>query len=279
MKTNNLTLYYDKDCPLCVWYTGIFLKYKLLKPKGRICYNDAILTGDFPFDEELARNKIALYNADTKQVMYGIDSMLEILAQAFPFIKIIGKFAPIYWFLNQLYNFISYNRKIVAPVHMCASKTSCIPTRSWFWRIVFLFFCGVVVHFIVTHFFTTYISRFYIGNKIYGDFILFTFQALFQVMCCFLFKEKNIYDYLGHLCFVSFIGALILQFFSIGLHLFSLVNINVELLGYVCYGMVFMIMFFMHYKRVHDGGFDSRLTYSWIILRLLIYPLAFKLFN
>jgi predicted DCC family thiol-disulfide oxidoreductase YuxK len=275
MKTlTNHTLLYDQDCPLCHWYTNLFLKYKLLDENGRIAFQE-VDEANFPLvDFELARNKIALVNRINGEVYYGIDSLAKVLGTNFWIVSYFLKFKFIHWFFEQLYNFISYNRKIVIPVS-CNKSASCNPSRNWFWRIVFIFFCAVVVNLIVGHYFTRHLSSFFIGNPVYGDSIYFMGQLLFQWIVCLLLGERNWYDYLGHVSFVSFLGALMLGFFGLGLSLLGYFHIQIQLLQPFCYGMVYAWMFLDHRKRLEIADMDWRLTYTWLIYRLMIYPFAF----
>ena len=275
MKTlSNHLFLYDKDCPLCRWYTDLFLKYKLLNEENRVAYQD-IKQENFKYvDFSIARNKIALIDCDKQRVIYGIDAITVMLSMPFPFVKYCMKVKPIYWVMEKVYSFISMNRKIIIPVN-CSQKGSCNPTRSWFWRIVFIVFCGLIVNIVVGNFFTHHLQKYFIGNALYGDTIYFSIQILFQIVACRFFKEKNIYDYLGQLAFVSFLGALLLGFFGLGISILQHFNIQVEMLSPFCYGVVFCFMFFEHQRRIKTMEIVSRLTYTWLLIRILMYPLAF----
>ncbi len=278
MKTlNQHTLVYDKDCPLCDWYTGMFLKYNLLDEKGREDYTDVINNNLFQFDTAKAKNKIALVNRENGDVTYGIDSMLKVLGYRFSFVRILGKFPPIYWFLTQLYNFITYNRKVVIASD-CNKLGSCVPSRNMFWRVFFILFCGVITTWIVDSYFFNRLDEYYIGTRIITDASLFIAQLAFQYVACLILKEKNIYDYIGQVAFVSFLGALLLLGFSLGLQFLSLFHLNIELLEILCYGVVVAFMFFEHKRRVYVAGNNAWLSWTWVLFRLLAYPFAFSLF-
>ncbi len=275
MKTlSNHTLLFDQDCPLCHWYTDIFLKYKLIDHQGRIAFQE-IDEANFPMvDFDLARNKIALVNRINGTVYYGVDSLSKILGNSFGFVTFFMKFKLIHWFFEQLYNFISYNRKIVIPVS-CNNSSSCNPSKNWFWRILFIVFCAVSVNLIVGYYFTHHLADYFIGNPNYGDSLYFVGQLVFQLLVCKLFNERNWYDYLGHVSFVSFLGAILLGFFSLGLDVLENFHIQIQLFQPFCYGIVYAWMFLDHRKRLKIADMDWRLTYTWLIYRLMIYPFAF----
>jgi len=255
----------------------MFLKYNLLDEKGREDYTDVINQNLFQFDIAKAKNKIALVNRENGDLTYGIDSMLKVLGHRFLFVRILGKFAPIYWFLTQLYNFITYNRKVVIASD-CNKIGSCVPSRNVFWRVCFIIFSGLVTTWIVDAYFFTRLNEYYIGTRVITDASVFVGQLGFQYVMCLLLKEKNIYDYLGQVAFVSFLGALLLLGFTIGLHVFTWLGFAIQFLEILCYGVVAAFMFFEHKRRVKVAGHNIWLSWTWVLFRLLVYPFAFSLF-
>ncbi len=268
-------LIYDQDCPLCVWYTKQFLNWGILNEKERVPYFEAIQRTDLAFDQELSQNKIAYVTATGKTTLYGIDSLLAVLGNKWKWIEITGKMPVIYQLLQVLYVFISYNRKVIAPVN-CNTSFTCNPSKNWMWRISFIALIALFLNFSVTHYFTTHLQAFYIANKTYGDLLFFLGQFVFQGVVFYLLNERNFYDYAGQIAFVSFLGALLLGIFDIGLLLFQSFGFETELLVGVCYGIVYLFMVYEHTRRLKILGFSKWLTLSWIAYRLLIYPIAFK---
>ena len=49
--TANKAIIYDDTCPLCVWYTGAFVKTGMLKENNRISFNE--LTGKSEITEQM----------------------------------------------------------------------------------------------------------------------------------------------------------------------------------------------------------------------------------
>jgi predicted DCC family thiol-disulfide oxidoreductase YuxK len=77
----NKILIYDDNCPLCTWYSGLFVKYGYLNADGRKPFStlDSELLAKIDFDK--SRNEIPLLDTTTNKVLYGIDALLEILDQ------------------------------------------------------------------------------------------------------------------------------------------------------------------------------------------------------
>jgi hypothetical protein len=44
MKTTTKILLYDDYCPLCTWYSGLFVKFHLLEPGNRVAFSKADLS-------------------------------------------------------------------------------------------------------------------------------------------------------------------------------------------------------------------------------------------
>src|SRR5215510_3037234 len=106
----NKILIYDDNCPLCTWYSGLFVKYGFLNEDGRKPFSkldDRLLS---QIDFARSRNEIPLLNTSTHEVVYGIDALLEVLDQKAPFIKTTGKFGPLTWILKKIYKLVSFNR-------------------------------------------------------------------------------------------------------------------------------------------------------------------------
>src|SRR6218665_1376222 len=120
---NQLYILYDEACPLCNLYNKKFIAYGFINQEARLPYSQAVQENRLQFDHELAKNKIALVNAESSETLYGIDSLLYILGTKIPFIQKVGQWNPIHFLLEQLYSFISFNRKAIAPVHIC--ETNC----------------------------------------------------------------------------------------------------------------------------------------------------------
>src|SRR5258706_13458694 len=81
MKADTRILLYDDYCPLCTWYSGIFVKSGLLKPENRIPFSKADIEILTTIDMEKGKDEIPLFDTKTQTTLYGIDALLEILGQ------------------------------------------------------------------------------------------------------------------------------------------------------------------------------------------------------
>lgn len=272
----NISLLYDEDCPLCRWYTRLFVKYGILDTDGRISYNKYVVLYPTKVNADLAQTKIACINHQTNQVYYGIDGLLLVLGNRFKMIQILGNFKPINLLLKLLYLFFSYNRRIFAPVAKRTVECACEPPKSILWRSIFIVLLSFVTYLIVGWYFEHFLAHYMLPNTP-NDLILLIAQIGFQWGAFLLFRQKNSYDYLGHLVFTSFLGALLLAFFGIGLHTLSLFRIETEFLAIVCYGITILFMFLEHKRRIQLKEWTWKLTISWVVFRILIYPFVFQL--
>ena len=137
----NKVLVYDDNCPLCTWYSGLFVKYGFLNADGRKPFStlDDNLLSNIDFDK--SRNEIPLLDTSTNKVLYGIDALLEILDQKIPFIKATGNFAPLKWVLKKVYKLISYNRKVIIAKKCGQGRIDCSPDNNYLYRFIFMALC------------------------------------------------------------------------------------------------------------------------------------------
>ena len=272
----NISLLYDEDCPLCRWYTRLFVKYGLLPPAGRISFSQYISLHPNEVDENIAQTKIACVDHQTNQVLYGINGLIVILGNRFKIVEILGNFKPINWLLKLLYLFVSYNRRIVAPAPKKEMGCNCEPAISVFWRIIFISVMSFLTYLIVHWYFTNFLTGYLVINPV-NDLLLLIAQIGFQWLAFTSLRQTNSYDYLGHLVFTSFLGALILLFLGLGIQMLSLTGIQTNFLTVVCYGITVACMFFEHKRRIALKEWSWKLSLSWILFRICIYPLVFQL--
>jgi predicted DCC family thiol-disulfide oxidoreductase YuxK len=266
----NHVLLYDEDCPLCHWYSNLFIKNKLLDSHGRESYIDAVNQKKYPIDAVTAQNKIALVNILTNEVYYGADSMVKILSNSFPIIGKLYNIKPINWFIKGLYSFVSFNRKIVIPTD-CNKLSTCSPTRNLFWRAYFIVFFTLLNSFI----FNAFISACLPFHASYFKYfvILFCLQLLLTWIACKLLKEPNVYDYLGQIVFIIFLCSLLLIIPILIAKIFLIYNINADLLLYGVGIGIGIFALLQHNKRVKLAGFNKNLAIAWPIIIGVTYLL------
>jgi predicted DCC family thiol-disulfide oxidoreductase YuxK len=144
MKTNNKTIIYDDTCPMCTWYTGVFVKTGLIEPEGRKAFSNIEPQILATIDLQRGKNEIPLVDMATGQVHYGIDAMLEVLGQKLPWVKTIGNCKPIKWFLYRLYRLVTYNRRVIVAPAAHPNAFDCTPDFNRRYRIYFMVLCLAV---------------------------------------------------------------------------------------------------------------------------------------
>ncbi|MNY22041.1 hypothetical protein D3C86_1556270 [compost metagenome] len=178
-------------------------------------------------------------------------------------------------FLKLLYLLISYNRKIIVPTPVKKIDCACEPTKSILWRAVFIIVISLLTSLSVNWYFDLFLTEYMLNNPPH-DLVLLSAQIGFQGLIFLLLKQENSYDYLGHLAFTSFLGSLLLVFFGVGIRFLGVLGIQAGFLPVVCYGIVFAFMFFEHKRRLGLKGWTWKLSLSWILFRIAIYPLVFQ---
>ena len=138
MKATNKILLYDDYCPLCTWYSGLFVRCGLLEADNRVAFSKADLSVLTAIDIEKGKDEIPLFDPATGQTVYGIDSLLEILGQKVPCILKLGNMTAIKWVLKKIYKLVSCNRKVIVARKCGPGTFDCSPGFDLRYRIAFL---------------------------------------------------------------------------------------------------------------------------------------------
>ncbi|HEV7782991.1 MAG TPA: DCC1-like thiol-disulfide oxidoreductase family protein [Chitinophagaceae bacterium] len=139
----NKILIYDDNCPFCTWYSNLFVRYGFLDREGRKDFSSLSPALLEQIDMDRSRNEIPLLDKTTGKVHYGIDALLELLGQKFPWIKKTGRVAPVNWFLRKLYKLVSFNRKLIVARKCSEGVIDCSPDVNYFYRLAFMTICLV----------------------------------------------------------------------------------------------------------------------------------------
>ena len=137
MKANKI-LVYDDYCPLCTWYSDLFVKYKFIEAENRVPFSTVKPEILNAIDVDKAKDEIPLFDDETKETQYGIDALLAILGQRWPAIKSIGNHTGAKFFLKRLYKLVSYNRKVIVAKRCGDGRFDCSPGFNIFYRILFM---------------------------------------------------------------------------------------------------------------------------------------------
>ena len=208
----NKILVYDDNCPLCTWYSGLFVKHGFLQAEGRKPFStlDDNLLAKIDFDK--SRNEIPLLDTSTHNVVYGIDALLDILDQKIPFIKAMGNFAPLKWVLKRIYKLFSFNRKVIVAKKCGPASIDCSPDQNYLYRFIFMAVC-LVFNTLMLYFFRNNV----LGKLPYYHLDLYELQAAhfaFVIINCTLassFSKSKRYDYLGQVNMLALTVILLLM--------------------------------------------------------------------
>jgi predicted DCC family thiol-disulfide oxidoreductase YuxK len=265
MKTlNNHTLLYDEDCPVCNLYTSGFIKAKMLDNQGRKPFIAITNEEENYIDLERAKNEIALVDNKNKKVFYGMDSLLKVIGNSFPWMERVGNWKPINYIVKKLYKFISYNRKVIAP-NKNTNKTSiqCIPSFNVKYRIFYI---------ILATLFTTVVLYKYAKlitllpeASFSREILLATGQIVFQYVFIQKINKQEQLNYIGNLVTVSVMGSLLLLPILL-LNQFIIINKFIIL---AWFGITVSLMILEHNRRTNILNLPKYLTITWILYRLL----------
>jgi len=273
---NDLVIIYDADCPMCRWYTGKFVQYNFLTPNGIEPYQQIGPFTKTQIDMQKARNHIALLNKKTGEVTYGVNSILTILGQRWKWIKTAANTKLIAPLLSVIYDFISFNRKIIAPAPR-RSYLDCAPDLNLGYRLAFVFCAMLLVEFTAGAFFKQWFPTYTRYNTIHWrESILFISQIVFQGLFAILLKEKQKIEYISHVAVVAAYGGLLLvpmHFFLLGMAHFGL---QTAFLAPAILGAVLMAMFMEHKRRINLMGYKPMLSYTWVLFRVVLFFLLFN---
>jgi predicted DCC family thiol-disulfide oxidoreductase YuxK len=268
----NKILVYDDNCPLCNWYSGLFVKYGFLSADGRKPFStlDENLLSKIDFDK--SRNEIPLLDTSTLKVFYGIDALLEILDSKIPLIKRAGNILPIKWFLKKLYKLVSFNRKVIVAKKCGVGNIDCAPATNYFYRFIFM---------TVSLLFNT-IMLFPLHTNLFSDLSYYhlavdEMQAahfVFVVANCTLaltFTKEKSYEYLGQVNMLALTVILLLLPLLLMNILFTAEWFN------TVYLIATTVIIFKEYIRRMEYA-DILPKYKWVISLNMLCLTGFILF-
>lgn len=263
-KLKNHTLVYDTDCPLCEVYTKGFIRAGMLDESGRVEYGCAQVPA--AFNNQRARDEIALVDYETGTVTYGIDSLIKVIGHSFPLLKFVLGFALVRYPLGVLYSFISYNRKVIAPPNEFERRGSCTPTYNLGYRVAYIVFAWLVTSLILSG----YAKHLYplLPESNFGrEFIICGGQIIFQLVFVRFMTRDRLMHYIGNMMTVSLIGGLLLLPMMILARVFDVTNVLVFL---AWFGLVVTFMHLLHLKRVKMLGISEMAMVTWVVYYGLI---------
>lgn len=266
MKTlHNHIILYDAECPMCKLYTRGFVKSGMLSESGREAYQKMPERVCPYVDRNRAVNEIALVNIQTGEVLYGIDSMIKIICNAYPILNPILQWRPLSWFLRKLYAFISYNRRVIIPATHKIEGNDIQPAFRKSYRILYLIFAWILTALILSRY-AFQLQELVPTGKWYREWLVCGGQILFQGSIVGFYARSKTWDYLGNLMTISLAGALaLLPFLLIGKLLAATVWFYTAAFLFVA-----GLMFLEHLRRSKLLRLGWLLSFTWLLYRCIL---------
>lgn len=265
MLTNHKLLL-DQHCPMCQLYGKGFKKMGLIDSETINYYqtvDEAVFSN---INQRRAKSEVALYNENTGETTYGIDSFLTILGHRSALLRSLFKQVWLHWPLTKLYRFISFNRHIIAGHSVPVSARACVPPVHYGYRWTYIVLTAIFTGFIVNHFSVLLDAKLGFTHQPWREYLICFGQIGWQFIVLTLLKPSRRIDYLGNMSTVSFIGGLLL------IPLF-VANYFLDLPWFLLgggFGLVVLSMFVMHLKRCASLGLPLLVSVSWIGYRTII---------
>lgn len=141
---NSKAIIYDDSCPLCCWYTNLFIQKGWLNQKGRISFSELEEPYLSLIDPQKSKHYIPFVDVENNKVWYGPEALVEILKFKFPLLEKLYNIPFLKKIAYIAYNFISYNRRVIAakPANSCGFN--CAPAFSKSWRIAYIAFATII---------------------------------------------------------------------------------------------------------------------------------------
>lgn len=245
------TIIYDDNCPLCSWYTGAFVQSGLLAEEGRLPFSSLPPELLQQIDYARGKNEIPLIDHQSGKVLYGIDALVSILGQRCPIVRLTGRWKPVNWLLKKLYNFISYNRKVIVARSTTPGTVDCTPDFRLDYRVVFM-----LVFLVFNTIMLFPVHSLLLQKLPYCTISLVEFHVVHAVIVlvnCLLaltLPFKKGVEYLGQVNMLALITLLLL------LPLMALNNWvgNLGWFNYVCLAAVTVLVVEEYVRRMHYAG-------------------------
>ncbi|MFT3704439.1 MAG: hypothetical protein QM802_18870 [Agriterribacter sp.] len=252
-------LVYDDNCPLCIAYSQLFVRYGLLQPEERKPFSTIDESLIAAIDFEKAKNEIPLIDMNSGEVLYGIDALVSILSRKAPLIKKIVAVKPVDWFLSRLYKFISFNRKVIVAKRCSQGTIDCAPSCNYFYRSLFLLFFlsfNTAMLYPVHTQLLNHLPNYHLSfmQLQVAHFLLVTINCTLSLSL----SVKNAFEYLGQVNMLALTTIGLLLLFIPVAHLLN--NASTIIIGYFLGLTIFIFKEYL--RRMHYAGILQR--HHWI---------------
>ncbi len=212
---NSQTIIYDDTCPMCTWYTGRFIKAGVLD--SRLPFSKLNSEYKNKLDLNRSRHEIPLIDTQTGKVRYGLDTLTYLLSNLMPWANGLLNNPFFKRLLRPLYQFISYNRRIIVPSVSPKGSFDAAPDFHAGWRIALISFI-LLLNMGLHHFFAQWVTHY----LHYAGYVS-TFELFFWVniaFLCSLCSSIHLESILNHIAQVL-ISMLITTIFTMPVWIFS----------------------------------------------------------
>jgi len=136
----NKAIIYDDSCPLCVLYTTWFIKKGWLPKNGRISFSELEESYFSMIDQQKSKHYIPYVDPEKNKVWYGPEALVQILKPRFPILEKLYNISALKKLAHIAYDFISYNRRVIAAQETKVCNFDCAPEFNKSWRLAFIVF-------------------------------------------------------------------------------------------------------------------------------------------
>jgi len=193
----NKIIVYDDVCPMCNAYTAGFVRLGWLK--HRTGFADAPPELLQKIDLNRARHEIPLLDTQTGEVTYGVNALFLILGEQMPFFKPLFRNRLFRSAIYQLYQLITYNRRVIAGSAAPKTGFDCAPDVNLFYRWLYIGLAATGA----TLLFWQDFSLDNLAIKVLLPLLGFSLAAVF-------FTNKKL-DFVGHWATIALTSALLIS--------------------------------------------------------------------
>jgi predicted DCC family thiol-disulfide oxidoreductase YuxK len=272
LKTSELLLAYDGDCPMCLATIGLLLRLGLVRPEQTRSNHDLDAADLAAAQQAGIRNQLVVIDLTSRETRAGSDALLWIIGAGRRgkfLVRVLG-LPGLRHLLRYGYETISYNRRVVSPPrHQVVCD--CEPEVTVARRMTLIVPLLLVTILLVAGFGAAAFVGWGLGDALTGA--LFTQIAagagwvVMIVAGVVLLGGMQRIDYVAHLVVTMFAGALVLLPAAI---LTPLVGVPVSI-ALVCVSLLaaFALMFAMQRRRVAAIGLGATWLWAWAIVLVL----------
>lgn len=268
MKTlKDHVILYDAVCPMCNLYTKGFVQSKMLDRDGRMPYqrmpdNIACLV-----DENRMVNEIALVHKPSGKVYYGVESLFQIIGNSFPKLKFLFSCGTFTKFVDRLYKFVSFNRRVIAPSKKDeVTREKMDPSFHCGYRFVYLVFTWLVTAFVLYKY-SLRLTAVLPQSNVYRELFVCGGQIIWQGIAVSFVRKEATWDYLGNMMTISFAGAI---FLLLGMFVGKLAGLHSSHVYAGWFAVVVALMFLEHIRRTRLLALGWAVSLTWVLYRIVV---------